>query len=109
MTVSSLYELLWRSTNQVPGMLQEALDRWLKLQITLLVPPCPKSNEYLGIRALIRCCAVKRAQHLGQNGRFTQQPPRGWLRAAQHAFFGAQRFSPHAKKNVARLFPVLFF
>ena len=58
----------------------------------------------LHTRALISCCAVARAQHLGQNSRFTQQPLRGWLRAAQHAILGAQHFSPQAKKNVARLF-----
>ena len=55
-------------------------------------------------RALISCCAVARAHHLGQNNRFAQQPPRGWLHAAQHAILGAQQFSPKAKKNVARLF-----
>ena len=49
------------------------------------------------------CCAVARVQHLGQNSRFAQQPPRGWLRAAQHAILG-EHFSPAAKKNVARLF-----
>ena len=45
----SKYELLWRSTkqvgvqiDQVPGILQEALFRGLKLHITLLVSPCPK-------------------------------------------------------------------
>ena len=33
-------------------------------------------------RAIISCCSVARAQHLGQNSRFVQ-----------HAIFGAQRFS----------------
>ena len=42
------------------------------------------------------CCAVVLAQHLGQNSRFAQKPPRGWLRAAQHAILGAQHFSPQA-------------
>ena len=41
---------------------------------------------------------VARAQHLGPNGRFAQQLPRGWLRAAQHAIFGAQHFSPQAER-----------
>ena len=30
--------------------------------------------------ALISNCAVARAQHSGNNGRFAQQPPRGWFR-----------------------------
>ena len=48
------------------------------------------------------CCAVARAQHLGQNSRFAQQAPR----AAQPAILGARHFSPQAqaKKHVARLF-----
>ena len=54
-------------------------------------------------RALISCCSVARAQHLVQNSRFAQQPPRGWLRAAQNASLGGQRFSSQAKKFVARL------
>ena len=41
---------------------------------------------------------------MGQNSRFAQQPPRGWLRAAQHAILGAQHFSPQAKAIVARRF-----
>ena len=40
---------------------------------------------------------------MGQNSRFAQQPPRGWLRAAQHAILGAQHFWLQAKKNVVRL------
>ena len=44
----------------------------------------------LGVtRALIRCYAVARAQHLGQNSRFGQQPPRGWPRATPD--FGSVR------------------
>ena len=52
MKVLSDYELLWRSTkqggvqiDQVPGILQEALVRGLKLHIyiSLLVEPCPKN------------------------------------------------------------------
>ena len=35
--------------------------------------------------ALISCCVVARAQHVGQNSRFAQQPPLGWLRAGQLA------------------------
>ena len=50
----------------------------------------------------ISCCAVARAQHLGQNGRFAQQPPRGC--AAQHAIFGAQHLSPQARKKNMRAF-----
>ena len=42
---------------------------------------------------------VARAQHLGQNSCFAQQPPRGWLRAAQHAILGA-----YAKKNLEPFF-----
>ena len=53
-------------------------------------------------RTLTSCCPVARAQHLGQNGRFAQQTPRGWLRAAQHAILGAQHFSPQAKKNAVK-------
>ena len=51
-------------------------------------------------QALISCCAGARAQHLGQNtcSRFAQQPPRGWMCAAQHAIFGAQHFSPQAER-----------
>ena len=48
-------------------------------------------------RARISCCAVARAQHLGQNSRFAQQPPQGWLRAAQHVILGAQHFSPQLR------------
>ena len=55
-------------------------------------------------RALISCCVVAQAQHLGQNSRFAQQQPRGWLRAAQHAILGAQHFSPQAIFFVARTF-----
>ena len=55
-------------------------------------------------RAFISHCAVARAQHLGQNSRFAQQPPRDWLRAAQQAILGAQHFSQQVKKIVARLF-----
>ena len=55
-------------------------------------------------RALISCCAVARAQHLGQNSRFAQQPPIGWLRAAQHAIFGAQHFRRRRKFFVAAFF-----
>ena len=44
-------------------------------------------------RALISCCAVARAQYLGQNSRF-----------AQHAILDAQHFSPQAGENFARLF-----
>ena len=55
-------------------------------------------------RALTSCCAVARAQHLGQNSRFAQQPPRGWLRTAHHAILCARCFSPAAKNNVARRF-----
>ena len=59
-------------------------------------------------RALTSCCAVARAQHLGQNGRFAQQQPlRGWLRAAQHAIFGALHFSLQAKKQIGPLFLVV--
>ena len=54
-------------------------------------------------RALISCCAVARAQYLGQNSRFAQQPPQGWLRTAQHAILGAQHFSPQAKKILKHL------
>ena len=43
-------------------------------------------------RALITCCAVALAQHLGHNRCYTQQPPRGWLPLAQHAILGAQDF-----------------
>ena len=52
MKVLSDYELLWRSTkqggvqiDQVPGILQEALVRGLKLHIYIspLVEPCPKN------------------------------------------------------------------
>ena len=57
---------------------------------------------YIG--ALISCCAVARAQHLGQHNRFAQQSPRGWLRAAQNAILGAQHFSLHAFFFVARFF-----
>ena len=51
-------------------------------------------------RAIISCCAVARAQHLGQNGLFVQ-----------HAVLGAQHFSLQAKELVARLFfaGVVFF
>ena len=42
--------------------------------------------------------------HFGQNGLFTQQPPRGWLRAAQHAICGEQHSSPQAKMVAACLF-----
>ena len=35
--------------DHVPGILQEALVRGVKLDITLLVPSCPKINEYFGI------------------------------------------------------------
>ena len=58
----------------------------------------------VGNRALVSCCAVAQAQHLVQNRRCAQQPPRGWLRAAQHAILGAQHFSPQAKAIVARRF-----
>ena len=47
----------------------------------------------------MRCFAL--AQHWSQNSRFSQQPPRGWLRAAQHAILGAQHFSPQAFYFVA--------
>ena len=58
---------------------------------------------YLKICCFTRCCAVARTQHVGQNGRFAQQgPPRGWLRATQNAFFGAQHFLPRAKKMLRR-------
>ena len=52
------------------------------------------------------CCAVARAQRSkGQNHRFAQQPPRGWLRAAKGAIFGAQHFLPLAwRVFVARHF-----
>ena len=40
--------------DQVPGILQEALIRGLELHITLLVPLCPKINEYLGIDMVIK-------------------------------------------------------
>ena len=57
-----------------------------------------------GIRALIRCVAVALAQQLGRNSRFAQQPPRGWLRAAQHAILGAQHFWPQTIFFVAASF-----
>ena len=40
--------------DQGPSVLQEALLRGLKLYITLLVPPCPKFNEYLGNDMIIK-------------------------------------------------------
>ena len=49
-------------------------------------------------------CAVALAQNFGQNSHFPQQPRRAWLRAAQHAILGAQRFFPQARKNVAVFF-----
>ena len=51
----------------------------------------------LHTRALICCCAVARAQHLGQHNTITvlrNSRSRGWLRAAQHAILGAQQFLP---------------
>ena len=48
--------------------------------------------------------AVTLAQHLDQNSRLAQQPPRGWLRSAQHAMLGAQHFSPKAKHCVEAFF-----
>ena len=39
--------------DQVPGILQEALVRGLKLYMNLVVPRCPKFNEYLGIDMII--------------------------------------------------------
>ena len=57
------------------------------------------------VRALISCCcAVTRAQHLGQhNNRIAQKSPRGWLRAAQHAILVPQHFSPQAKHVLLRV------
>ena len=56
-----------------------------------------RTNEF------ISGCAVARRQYLGQNNSFTQQPPR--LRAAQHAIFGAQHFSPQAILLLCTLSP----
>ena len=53
---------------------------------------------------LLRCCAVALAQHLGQNICFAQQPPRGWLRAAQNAIWGAQYFRRRRKIVLRPLF-----
>ena len=66
-------------------------------------------SEYVLIRTLISCCAVALAQHLSQNSRFAQQPPRGWLRAAQHAILGAQHLSPQAILFVGGVFFGLLF
>ena len=49
-------------------------------------------GEGVAIRALRSCCAVARAQHLGQKDRFGR-PPRGWLRPAQHARFARNTFA----------------
>ena len=54
-------------------------------------------------RAFIRCCAAVLAQHFGQNIRFAQPPPRGWLRAAQHTTLSADLYSRQAR------FLLLFF
>ena len=43
---------------------------------------------------------LRRAQYLGQNSsRFAQQPPRGWLRAAQHAIQRATFFAAGEKSG----------
>ena len=55
-------------------------------------------------RALLSCCAVARAQLLGQNSRFAQKPPRGWVRAARHAFFWRATFFAAGKTNCYALF-----
>ena len=48
------------------------------------------ATEIMGTtcRALLSCCAVALAQHLGINSRFAQQPLRGWLREAKTFFKG---------------------
>ena len=56
------------------------------------------------IRALVSCCAVARAQLLGQKSRFAQQPQRGWLRAAQHEFFMRAKFFAAGEKKMKHLF-----
>ena len=56
------------------------------------------------IRALVSCCAVARAQLLGQKSRFAQQPQRGWLRAVQHEFFMRAKFFAAGEKKMKHLF-----
>ena len=66
----------------------------------------------LGTGVLMNCRAVARAQHLGQNSRFAQQPPQGsatrdfWRATffAAGVFFLARRFSPEARKKIEVLF-----
>ena len=54
---------------------------------------------------LLRCCAG--ATFGSKFGRFAEQPPRGWFRAAQHAFFGIQHFSSEAGKKMNHHFSKL--
>ena len=58
----------------------------------------PHTPDFL--RRTHQDCAVARAQHLGQNSHFAQQPPRGWLRSAQPAVFGVQHFSEKKMKHL---------
>ena len=49
---------------------------------------------------------LRRAQYLGQNSsRFAQQPPRGWLRAAQHAIQRATFFAAGEKRCASFFLP----
>ena len=50
------------------------------------------------------CCAVVLAQHLGQNSRFAQKPPRGWLRPAQNTWFWARNIFRRRRKKLLRAF-----
>lgn len=56
-------------------------------------------------RALTSCCAAARPQCLSQNSGFSQQPPRGWMRPAQHAIFVAEHFSPQGGKSCCAFSP----
>ena len=63
---------------------------YYRLQHILIPWAMDKWNHAIGdvgkssvvTRTLTSCCPVARAQHLGQNGRFAQHPPRDWLRPA---------------------------
>ena len=75
--------------------------RWHGIALIVYFPHC--NTMYLVCsRALliVSGCAVALAQHLGQNSRFAQQTPLGWLCADQHAILDAQHFSPQANKNL---------
>ena len=86
----------WVSTIQSVVLTADVFQLLLKYQISLPAAAttvyCFQHIRAVGTRALVSCYVVALAQHFGQNRRFAQRPPWGWLRAVQNRFFAAGTF-----------------